>query len=282
MYVMFYKNNQIIINFLIITIITVLINTSTQKYINNKTKNYKNVKITKIRHFIDKIREGFSQNNIGIPNQIYQNRIYYDIRAHIDKKSLSHHECNEIVNFAKQYSFEKYEEPVDGKPVYQLDILTDGKKINYPKLWKKIKPIYENQVKEILDKTTWALNYKLDFVFLKRYLPTERKYLGLHKDSNFFTVTYLLTDTSKYEGGNFFMYTQKNTTTLEHKIDNYSPKEKDKFVNNQNNLSVLPIIVNYQIGDAMVFSGEDHFHGILPVTSGERYVLIFFFDNNLS
>lgn len=311
---MFCNKNKSTLFFFIIIIILV-INTSIHKYIQNKTKKYilnkknkyYNLKIihlfnnisiyTNIHNITDdvlqEIQEGFKQcttsgkikynsnKNINT-NTTNQNKIHYDTRAHIEKHALSLQQCNELVNLAKEFAFEKYEEPVDGKPVYQLDILTSGNKINYPKLWNKIKSIYYNQVKLILHNTDWIQNYKLDFVFLKRYLPTERKYLGIHMDSNFFTVTYLLTDNSLYEGGEFFMYTQKDTLKLEKKIDNYSPKRKDKFVNKHRKKSILPIIANYQIGDAMVFSGEDHYHGILPVTSGERYVLIFFFDRNFS
>ena len=222
-------------------------------------------------------------NNVSTANQNYNlnyhNRVQYDTKAHIDRKVLTKHECNELVSLSKQLSFEKYVEPVDGRPVFQVDIITDGNKIHYPKLWKKVKPIFENHVKTTLHNTSWIRNPKLDFVFLKRYMPNERKYLGLHKDSNFFTITYLLSDTSNFEGGEFYMYSKKDTQKLEKKIDTYSPKQKDKFVQNEHKLSHLPII-NYELGDQMVFSGEEHYHGILPVVAGERYVLIFFFDNS--
>jgi len=208
--------------------------------------------------------------------------VQYDTQAHIDRAVLSRCECERLVGMSKQISFETYREPVDGKPVFQLDIVTDGKNIKYPKLWTKIKPIYEVHVKKTLQDTAWVgPNPKLDFVFLKRYLPTERDYLGLHTDSNFFTVTYLLSDTSKFEGGELYMYSQKQTRNLENKIEEFSTKQRDTFVRHQHSVSKLPI-VDYDIGDGMVFSGEDHYHGILPVTYGERYVLIFFFDKNES
>ena len=221
-------------------------------------------------------------NNVTTANQNYNlnynNRVQYDTKAHIDRKVLTKRKCDELVSLSKQISFEKYVEPVDGRPVFQLDIIT-GNKIHYPKLWKKVEPIFENYVKTTLHNTRWIRNPKLDFVFLKRYMPNERKYLGLHKDSNFFTITYLLSDTSNFEGGEFYMYSKQQTKQLENKIDKYSPKQKDKFVQHEHKISHLPII-NSELGDQMVFSGEEHYHGILPVTAGERYVLIFFFDNS--
>lgn len=224
-------------------------------------------------------------NNVITANQNYNlnynNRVQLDTKAHIDRNVLTKHKCDELVSLSKQISFEEYIEPVDGRPVFQLDIITDGNKIHYPKLWAKVEPIYETHVKTTLHNTNWIHNPKLDFVFLKRYLPNERKYLGLHTDSNFFTVTYLLSDTSNFEGGEFYMYSKQQTKQLEKKIDTYSPEERDKFVQNEHKLSHLPII-NYELGDQMVFSGEEHYHGILPVDAGERYVLIFFFDNSYS
>ena len=49
---------------------------------------------------------------------------------------------------------------------------------------------------------------------------------------------------------------------------------KDRFIKNYKNLP----IINYEKGDAVIYSGDNHLHGLLPVTKGERYVLIFFFD----
>lgn len=205
------------------------------------------------------------------------NRTFIDEEAHIDRKALSYEQSQELISLAKRYEFEKYEEPVDDKPVYQLDIYKENE-IFYPKLWDKILPIYESYIKQTLENTNWINKAKLDFVFLKRYKPNERKELTLHTDDNYVTFIFLLSEKNRFEGGQFYIYTPEKTKNMQNIIES-SIENKNKFINKELKLTKLPI-VNFNTGDAIVFSGQEHAHGILPVNYGERYVLSFFFEKS--
>jgi len=212
-----------------------------------------------------------------IKKQVPFNRSSIDEEAHIDRKALSYEQSTELISLARKYEFEKYDEPVDDEPVYQLDIYKENE-IFYPKLWNKILPIYENYIKQTLKNTNWINKAKLDFVFLKRYQPNERKELTLHTDDNYVTFIFLLSEKHSFEGGSFYIYTKEKTKNMQNIIES-SIENKKTFINKELKLSTLPI-VNFNRGDAIVFSGEKHAHGILPVKYGERYVLSFFFEKS--
>ncbi|AII17170.1 putative oxogluterate/iron-dependent dioxygenase [Aureococcus anophagefferens virus] len=212
-----------------------------------------------------------------IKKQVPFNRTFIDEEAHIDRKALYYDFSQELISMAKKETFEKYDEPVDDEPVYQLDIYKENE-IFYPKLWNKILPIYESYIKQTLENTNWINKAKLDFVFLKRYQPNERKELTLHTDDNYVTFIFLLSEKNRFEGGQFYIYTPEKTKNMRNIIES-SIENKQTFINKELKLSKLPI-VNFNTGDAIVFSGQEHAHGILPVNYGERYVLSFFFEKS--
>ena len=203
------------------------------------------------------------------------NKTIIDSTGFLEKNILSVKKCNELIKLSKNYTFTVDKEPVDGKPVYQIDIITSRNKIENPNLWKEIEPIYIEKLVPIMNRIPWlsSLNYTLDFVFLKRYKPNERTHLGLHTDDNFFTIGILLSSINDFNGGELYIFNTKNTQKYQ-AINDLDNEEKDKFIKNYKNLPIL----NYNQGDMVAYTGDTHLHGTLPVTDGERYVLIFFFD----
>ena len=205
---------------------------------------------------------------ILIKNIKYKSRI--DGTCFIQHNVLTRSECNNIIDIASKYEFKKEIEMVDGKPEYQIDILDEG--VQNEELWKMCKKIYTEKLKPILNSEKWLKmrNNKLDFIFLKKYSPTERSHIPLHLDDNHLTMSFLLSDTRNFKGGELYIF----DTNESNKLDmNLTVKERDRFVNSYKNLPIVP----YSQGDVSVYTGGIHAHGILPVTKGERYILTFFF-----
>ena len=210
--------------------------------------------------------------------------IYFSIKyINTDNKSkryhkkniLSSYECEKLIRLSKKFKLDIDPDPTDDKPEYQIDILTSENTINNIDLWKEIKPIYEKKLIPQLKNVSFlnSINYKLDFVFLKRYKLTERSYMGLHTDDNFFTIGILLSNTNDFDGGELYIFDREKSKKYDY-IDYLDNGKKDNFIKKYKNLP----IIDYNQGDILIYSGDNHLHGTLPITRGERYVLIFFFD----
>ena len=203
----------------------------------------------------------------------YDQNVNYEV-YHI-KNILSPDECNKLIRLSTKFEFDTDPDPTDDKPEYQIDIITSRKRINNKTIWKEIKPIYENKLIPILNTIPFlfSVDYNLDFVFLKRYKPNERRYMSLHTDENFFTIGILLSNSSEFSGGELYIFDRDKSKEYDD-IDKLDTEEKDEFIKNYKNLP----IINYNQGDIVVYSGNNHLHGTLPLIKGERYVLIFFFN----
>lgn len=204
-------------------------------------------------------------------NKKYRNNRY---KIYQNKSLISSDQCNKIIELSRKFELSTDPDPTDDKPEYQIDILISNE-IRNILLWNEIKPIYEEKLIPILNTIPFiiSINYKLDFVFLKRYKPNERRYMSLHTDDNFFTIGILLSSTNDFSGGELYIYDYKSSKKYDH-INDLDTNEKDKFIKNYKKLPNI----NYDQGDVVIYSGNKHLHGLLPVTKGERYVLIFFFD----
>lgn len=198
-----------------------------------------------------------------------------DDTCFIQHNVLTRSECNEIINVAKKYKLNTIPENVDGNPEYQIDILDEG--IRNEELWKICKKIYVEKLKPILNSEKWLKmrNNKLDYIFLKKYSPAERSHIPLHLDDNHLTMSFLLSDTRNFKGGELYIFdiNESNKLTVIDKMTDLSIKKREEFINNHEKLP----IVSYNQGDVSVYTGGIHAHGTLPVTSGERYILTFFF-----
>jgi len=194
----------------------------------------------------------------------------------LEKSVLSKSECEEFIEIAKKYDLETKNDDVDDKPELQLDIISDDGVIE--ELWEKCKPIYLNKLKPILASTPWIEpDQRIYYVFLRKYDTAGRTHIPIHKDEGYLTMSFLLSDTKDFEGGEIYIFDTKSSDEIETWSDaDYDSDElREKFVNSHPNLPIL----DYQQGDLAVYTGGNNFHGTLPITSGERYILTFFLDN---
>jgi hypothetical protein len=106
------------------------------------------------------------------------------------KKVLSKALCEDLIKTANKYKLDMYDEPIDGKPVYQVDIFSDCCVKN----------------KELWDKCKNLIPYTPSFVFLKRYTPHERPSMNAHIDTSQYTVNFLLSDKNDFKGGEFYIF----------------------------------------------------------------------------
>ena len=184
-------------------------------------------------------------------------------------------ECDEIIDTANKYTYDVSDEMIDDKPLYQIDVYY----IEYynilckKKLWNKILPVYANVIRPLI-----LPDLYLDFVFLRKYNPYERNDLSLHTDENEMTVNAMLSDPFDYQGGEFYIFDKEITKNNMEYYENVmmdDENEKNKFIASFDKLPVLKL----NKGSIIVYNGDEHIHGVLPLTSGSRYIISFFFEN---
>lgn len=197
---------------------------------------------------------------------VKSSRIYIDNEGYIEKGVLSKRECRQLIEIAETLQFETKPDGVDSKPEYQIDIL-DGT-VKNEKLWEICKRIYDTKMPKS-DKT-------LEYVFLKRYKPNERTHIPLHYDDNHTTMSFLLSKTQDFEGGELYIFSleeSKQLDSLDQKMK-MTIEDRNILIENYTNLPTL----KYNRGDMVKYPGGTRMHGTLPVTAGERYVLTYFFN----
>ena len=193
----------------------------------------------------------------------------------VQKSTLSKSECKELIEIAKKYDLETKPDQVDSKPEYQIDVLDTG--VINEELWEKCRLIYLNKLKPIMESTPWIpSDQRINFIFLRRYEKTERTHIPIHTDGSYLTMSFLLSDTKDFEGGEIYIFDTKSSKEIDNWSDtDYESNEvREKFVNSYPNLPIL----DYQQGDLAVYTGGKNYHGTLPVKGGERYILTFFLD----
>lgn len=195
----------------------------------------------------------------------------------VQKSTLSKRECKELIEIAKKYDLETKPDEVDSKPEYQIDVLDTG--VINEELWEKCRLIYLNKLKPIMESTPWIpSDQRINFIFLRRYKKTERTHIPIHTDGSYLTMSFLLSDTKDFEGGEIYIFDTKSSNEINNWSDaDYESNEvREKFVNSYPNLPIL----DYQQGDLAVYTGGKNYHGTLPITSGERYILTFFTEKS--
>lgn len=195
----------------------------------------------------------------------------------VQKSTLSKRECKELIEIAKKYDLETKPDEVDSKPEYQIDVLDTG--VINEELWEKCRLIYLNKLKPIMESTPWIpSDQRINFIFLRRYEKTERTHIPIHTDGSYLTMSFLLSDTKDFEGGEIYIFDTKSSKEIDNWNDtDYESNEvREKFVNSYPNLPIL----DYQQGDLAVYTGGKNYHGTLPITSGERYILTFFTEKS--
>jgi len=183
------------------------------------------------------------------------------------KNVLSKTECEEFISMANKNEFLVTPDPVDNKPVYQIEILDPDKTVNHPELYFKCLELYKRR----LPKQKGELNY----IFLKRYAPGERSNIPMHVDLSKSTINILLSNPKDYTGGQFYLFEDPKDLRARRVHDLSTIESKH---NTLKNMEDLPVVYMKQ-GDMINYQGRIYDHGVLPVTSGVRYVLTFFFDH---
>ena len=193
----------------------------------------------------------------------------------LEKSVLSKSECEELIQIAQKYDLETKNDEVDEKPELQIDIIaTSG--VN-EELWEACKPIYLNKLKPILESTPWiSSDQRINFVFLRRYEKNERTHIPMHTDDSYLTMSFLLSDTKDFEGGEIYIFDTKSSEEIDNWDENFyeETSNREEYVTSHPNLPIL----DYQQGDLAVYTGGKNYHGTLPVKGGERYILTFFLD----
>jgi len=196
-------------------------------------------------------------------------------RGFIQRGVLSKQECKEFIKIAKKYQLETKNDEVDDEPEYQIDIIAESG-INW-ELWEKCKPIYLNRLKPIIASTNWIPEDKrITYLFLRRYVQGQRTHVPMHQDDNYLTMSFLLSNPNDFTGGQLYVFdldTSKQMDTWGDKFHE-SNSQREHFINNHPNLPIL----DYRQGDLAIYTGGENYHGTLPVTDGERYILTFFFS----
>ena len=203
-----------------------------------------------------------------------ENRIYN--HASIYNRVLPNDVCQRLIGDSIRFEYEGYPSPVDRKPTYQIDLYDCGGLIEVTThaLWKTVKPVYAKFIVPLVENLSWLQGKEctLEWAFMRRYQKNERTHVGAHKDICDFAVTLLLSDESQFKGGEFYLF-KPNATDLN---DESSPDERAEVINNIKNMP----IINQKRGDVIIYKGSSHWHGVLPVSSGSRYAIIFFFNTN--
>ena len=193
----------------------------------------------------------------------------------LEKSILSKSECEELIQIAKKYDLETKNDEVDEKPELQIDIIAESG-VN-EELWEACKPIYLNKLKPILESTPWIPpDQRVNFVFLRRYEKNERTHIPMHTDDSYLTMSFLLSDTKDFEGGEIYIFDTKSSEEIDNWGENFyeETSNREEYVTSHPNLPIL----DYQQGDLAVYTGGKNYHGTLPVKGGERYILSFFLD----
>jgi hypothetical protein len=87
-------------------------------------------------------------------------------------------------------------------------------------------------------------------------------------------MSVLLSETKDFEGGNFYVFDEKTSIKFDKDgLDFMENSERGKYMDG----TQLPVM-KYEQGDMVMFKGGKLFHGITPVTGGERFLLSYFFD----
>ncbi len=200
-------------------------------------------------------------------------RIYIkNDKGFIERGVLSEKECKKLINIANTYTYETKPDGIDQRPEYQIDIIARG--LDNPELWEISKDIYLNRLKPILKTLSWMPDDKLlRYVFLRKYHQSGRTHVPLHLDDNYLTMSFLLSEPSEFDGGDLYIFDLKKSNAVD-ALGEITLEEDEEYIRNYKK---LPIVDNRR-GDLAVYTGGINYHGTLPITRGERYILTFFFS----
>jgi len=185
----------------------------------------------------------------------------------VRKKVFSKQECEQVIEVANKYEFINDKlDTIDGQPEHQIDIFTENEVKN--------KELYDLSMDLYRKHLPNHDHLKVGYIFLRRYNPEDRTGVPIHFDECAVTMSVLLSDTKDFEGGKLYVFDEKTSRKFDKDgLDFMENTERGKYMDGK----VLPVM-EYDQGDMVMFKGGKLFHGITPVTGGERYLLSYFFD----
>jgi hypothetical protein len=188
-------------------------------------------------------------------------------REVIQKKVFSNQECKHVIEVANKYPYVNDKlDTIDNQPEHQIDIYTDDE-VNNKELYDLCMDLYRKHLPN-------HDHLKLGYIFLRRYKPEERSGVPIHFDDSTVTMSILLSETKDFEGGNLYVFDEKTSIKFDKDgLDFMENRERGKYMDG----TQLPVM-KYEQGDMVMFKGGKLFHGITPVTGGERFILSYFFD----
>ena len=188
-------------------------------------------------------------------------------REVIQKKVFSKQECKHVIEVANKYPYVNDKlDTIDNQPEHQIDIFTENE-VKNKELYDLCMDLYRKHLPN-------HDHLKLGYIFLRRYKPEDRSGVPIHFDDSTVTMSVLLSETKDFEGGNFYVFDEKTSIKFDKDgLDFMENSERGKYMDG----TQLPVM-KYEQGDMVMFKGGKLFHGITPVTGGERFLLSYFFD----
>tara|TARA_B110000046_G_scaffold180922_1_gene212295 strand:+ start:1103 stop:1732 length:630 start_codon:yes stop_codon:yes gene_type:complete len=188
-------------------------------------------------------------------------------REVIQKKVFSKQECKHVIEVANKYPYVNDKlDTIDNQPEHQIDIFTDDE-VKNKELYDLCMDLYRKHLPN-------HDHLKLGYIFLRRYKPEDRSGVPIHFDDSTVTMSVLLSETKDFEGGNLYVFDEKTSIKFDKDgLDFMENSERGKYMDG----TQLPVM-KYEQGDMVMFKGGKLFHGITPVTGGERFLLSYFFD----
>lgn len=188
-------------------------------------------------------------------------------REVIQKKVFSKQECKHVIEVANKYPYVNDKlDTIDNQPEHQIDIFTEDE-VKNKELYDLCMDLYRKHLPN-------HDHLKLGYIFLRRYKPEDRSGVPIHFDDSTVTMSVLLSETKDFEGGNLYVFDEKTSIKFDKDgLDFMENSERGKYMDG----TQLPVM-KYEQGDMVMFKGGKLFHGITPVTGGERFLLSYFFD----
>ena len=172
-----------------------------------------------------------------------------DEEAILYRRVLPPEVCARLIRMSREREFSLELEPVDDRPVYQIDLVQHGWVADH-EMMSVVGPLYDAEMKPILAELPWLRGaaFTLDFAFCKRYRPQERTHLGIHLDSSFFTFNVLLSDPAEFQGGQIYIFTPQETQKRFTRHESMTTEQKDAWVLGRASTQTLPVVSGYGCG----------------------------------
>lgn len=188
-------------------------------------------------------------------------------REVIQKKVFSKQDCDHVIKIASKYEFNNDRlDTIDHRPEHQIDIYTDDEVKN--------KELYDLSMDLYRKHLPNHDHLELGYIFLRRYNTKDRTGVPIHFDDSTVTMSVLLSNTQDFEGGKLYVFDEKTSKKFDKDgLDFMDSRARGNYMDG----TQLPVM-KYEQGDMVMFKGGKLFHGITPVTGGERFILSYFFD----